>query len=380
MAENILTSAVETMARGLSVQEDENELYHQKQSKGLNLVGFYSPYTNTGQTTILLNTAYRLTRMGYRVCVVDLDLLRPDVFRYLAAEQGKEPRSIHEKIIRPFLHVNEIVNPSRYKGLSYVSASFSEHPASYCPADDSENVKKNQMDLFCNLFRGLAEQYDFVLLDIGDNITEICVTSAFLSVDTLFTIVDGTMRSLESVLKTEKVFDAVGIEGIFGNLIQSRIRQVYWTQGDLQYIAPDWNLIMNLPYSDCAAAMGMNLELFAEKGNHKEEQFQLLQKRIGILAQRIVELSSGKRKRKVSRYSIPEPEKNYPNYICFPADTVPAPAAQEEPEADEPIVLETFELSRRKPAAYLKHVPKIRIEQGKVVVDQYETGGENGCR
>lgn len=263
--ENILTSAFENAAKALSLKEDENDIREiaERNQHRFNITGFFSPFSCVGQTTLVVNTGYILAKKGYKVCIVDLDLFRPDVFRYLERENNDEVRSISGKLVNSTVPITEFVNPSRFKNIVFVSSSISDHPAKFCISDAGENQSQYTLDTFTEMFADLSHLYDFVLLDIGDNITDIATIAAFSTADKIYAITDGSMKSIENLMKSNSVFSSIGMNNLFDSVIQTKVKgTAFWTDKDLKATNQNVSLIANIPYSDTAALGGVNLDIF----------------------------------------------------------------------------------------------------------------------
>ena len=112
--DNVLLSFVEKAVKKFSAIDDEGyeiqKMIEREQNKN-NVFGFWSATEGVGTTTALVNIASSLAK-DYSVCIVDLNILKPDIFRYMKPDleisKKEQPKSLREKIINPSLLLDGI--------------------------------------------------------------------------------------------------------------------------------------------------------------------------------------------------------------------------------------------------------------------------------
>ncbi len=268
MAENILIDFFERTARKLSFMEEGYEIQKvvEKEQNKDNVFGFWSPVEGVGRTTVLVNVAYELARKGSTVCLVDLNLLAPDVFRYLKPDmevnKKEQVKSIKEKMVNTNMPVTEFILKTKYNNISMLTPLFSEHPSIYCPSDASESQIKREIDVFNGIFRDLGNLYDYVLLDLDTSIINVSTLAAFRSCDNIITFVGHYPKAIEQSIKTIKIFNEMGLMGIFDNVVQGPIFTETWTEEELKMFNPNIHILANIPYSNEVNSSGNNLDIF----------------------------------------------------------------------------------------------------------------------
>ena len=268
MADNILLNFIEKAVKKFSSFEDSYEIQKliEKEQNKENVFGFWSPFDGVGKTTALVNVAYEIAKKGNTVCVVDLNMLLPDAFRYLKHDfelnKKEEVKSIREKLINLSLPISEFITKTKYPNIALLTPLFTEHPSVYCLSETSAIQEKRMMDIYIGMFKELGELYDYVLLDVAPSIIDISTISAFRSCDNIITFIGHYPKSIEYTMKTIKIFGELGLFGVFDHLVQGPIYTETWTEAELRVFNPNANLITNIPFSNEVNVAGNNLDIF----------------------------------------------------------------------------------------------------------------------
>ncbi len=303
MSDNVLLKLIEKTVKKFSSFEDNYEMQKlvEKEQNKENVFGFWSPFDGVGKTTAIINVAYELSKRNYTVCVVDLNMLLPDAFRYLKHDfelnKNEESKSIREKLINSALPISEFVTRTKFPNIALLTPLFTEHPSVYCASDTSALQEKRQMDVYMNIFRELGALYDFVLLDIAPSIIDISTIAAFRSCDNILTFIGHYPKSIEYTMKTIKIFGELGLFGVFDNLIQGPIYTETWTERELRVFNPNANLITNIPHSNEVNVAGNNLDVFvafSKSSNRAALTYRDCIAKIAVTLQELVKQSKAK--------------------------------------------------------------------------------------
>lgn len=268
MSDNILLNIIEKTVKRFSSFEDNYEMQKliEKEQNKENVFGFWSPFDGVGKTTVVINVAYELAKKNNTVCVVDLNMLLPDAFRYLKHDfelnKKEEVKSIREKLVNSALPISEFITKTKNPNIALLTPLFTEHPSVYCSSESSTIQEKRMMDVYMSIFKELGSLYDYVLLDLSPSIIDISTISAFRSCDNIITFVGHYPKSIEYTMKTIKIFGELGLFGVFDNVIQGPIYTETWTEAELRVFNPNINLITNIPHSNEVNAAGNNLDIF----------------------------------------------------------------------------------------------------------------------
>ena len=294
---SFLADAFVRAAKAVSGVEEslaEIERSNAKSAMHHNCIGFYAPYENCGTTTTLVNVAAVLAARGFTVCAVDLNVDKPDLFRYLKDEsrgKGRPDQSIRDKLLNTARPAVEIANPSRLKNVWYISSRLEEHPINYSSNNDGDAQVNQVRSALLTMFAELAVIYDFVLIDIPCKVTDIFSITGLAAADVVYTFHDGTIRTTEQMLKNERVLNGIGFDDIFGNIVQSRIvsDNVRLLAEDFKQVSPKATLIMNIPYVESVAVIGQGAGIFLYQSHEKTMLPTTIRSRFNQLADHIVQ-------------------------------------------------------------------------------------------
>ena len=282
-------SGVDETLEQLARTNARNAMHH-------NCIGFYAPYENCGMTTAIVNVAAVLASKNYTVCIVDLNVEKPDIYRYLRDESAPKKRkeqTIRDKLLNNARPAVEVANPSRMKNVWYISSRFDEHPINYSANSDGDTQTMQIKDTLLTLFAELAVVYDFVLLDIPGKITDIFCISGLAGADLIYTFHDGTIRTTEVMLKNERILQSIGFKDVFRNIIQSKIasENAVIMGEDFKLVNPNSVLVMNIPYCESVAAIGQGSGVFMYQSHEKTRLPSTVRSKYRQLAEQIMDSS-----------------------------------------------------------------------------------------
>jgi len=303
MSDNVLLNLIEKAVKKFSSFEDDYEMHKliEKEQNKENVFGFWSPFDGVGRTTALVNVAYELAKRGNTVCVVDLNMLLPDAFRYLKPDfelnKKEEVKSIREKLINSSLPISEFITKTKNPNIALLTPLFTEHPSVYCPSESSSIQEKRMMDVYINMFKELGELYSYVLLDVAPSIIDISTIAAFRSCDNIITFIGHYPKSIEYTMKTIKVFGELGLFGVFDNLVQGPIYTETWTEAELRVFNPNANLITNIPHSNEVNVAGNNLDIFMAYNKSSNKAALMYREAIAKIAVTVQELARQSKER-----------------------------------------------------------------------------------
>lgn len=295
---NFLLNAFEKAAQSVSgVDETLEQLARTNARNAMhhNCIGFYAPYENCGMTTAIVNVAAVLASKNYTVCIVDLNVEKPDVYRYLrdesVAPKKRKEQTIRDKLLNSARPAVEVANKSRIKNVWYISSRFDEHPINYSANSDGDTQTMQIKDTLLTLFAELAVVYDFVLLDIPGKITDIFCISGLAGADMIYTFHDGTIRTTEVMLKNERILQSIGFQDAFRNIIQSKIasENAVIMGEDFKLVNPNSVLIMNIPYCESVAAIGQGSGVFMYQSHEKTRLPSVVRSKFRQLAEQIID-------------------------------------------------------------------------------------------
>lgn len=303
MSDNLLLNVIEKTVKKFSSFEDNYEIQKiiEKEQNKENVFGFWSPFDGVGRTTAIVNVAYELAKRNNTVCIVDLNSLLPDAFRYLKHDfelnKKEEVKSIREKLVNSSLPISEFITKTKNPNIALLTSLFTEHPAVYCSSETSAVQEKRMMDAYMNMFKELGDLYDYVFLDLDPSIIEVSTISAFRSCDNVITFIGHYPKSIEYTMKTIKIFGELGLFGVFDNVVQGPIYTETWTEEELRVFNPSINLIANIPHSNEVNVAGNNLEIFVSYNKSSNKTALLYRENILKIASTLQQLAKQSKER-----------------------------------------------------------------------------------
>lgn len=168
-------------------------------ARGLATVwSFYATKGNSGCTTLAVNTAFDLATLGYRVLLVDLDLVHGDCAFQLNLPPGQPGKNLFtslgtlgelsEKAVKPFVR--------RYQasGIPHTPLSVLESPCTLTPADPASSDRVAEvLDLMVTL-------YDHVVIDLPPGlIRDRAVIAAMDLSERVFAVFNREMSAMRTM-------------------------------------------------------------------------------------------------------------------------------------------------------------------------------------
>lgn len=168
-------------------------------SRGLASVwSFYATKGNSGCTTLAVNTAFDLSSLGYRVLLVDLDLVNGDCAFQLNLPAGQPGKNLFGNLAAIPELTEESVKPyvRRYQapGMTHAPLSVLESPCTLTPTDPATADRVSQvLDLMVTL-------YDHVVIDLPPGlIRDRAVIAAMDLSERVFAVFNREMSALRTM-------------------------------------------------------------------------------------------------------------------------------------------------------------------------------------
>jgi MinD-like ATPase involved in chromosome partitioning or flagellar assembly len=154
-----------------SAREDLMETLKLHEKPGALVIGLYSPKGGTGLSSVAVNLAYSLAEMSKKkVAIADFNFSFGDILTY---SLGKIGPSVFNLIQEPNIH-GEMIAKYLTKGQGY------DYLAAPAKAEDAERVnnwgKENPM-LIRKAIWALKSQFDFVILDMKNDLDDVTLTA-----------------------------------------------------------------------------------------------------------------------------------------------------------------------------------------------------------
>lgn len=231
------------------------DVYTEKSRKFRNVIGFYSVKENSGVTTLVVNAAYLLASAGKSVLVIDFHLNHPGCFRYLIPDMVSEEKigklkTINDKLINSGVPLPEFSQLAVVKGVYLLTASPDELVDKYC------SINEDYVD---RIIEEASATYDYVLIDMDEDMRYETTTSAIRMCDFIYTVITPQPECAEMVAKNNYTIYNAGMGDSFKFVIQNMVRD-----SSISSILKQMDLenIMSIPYCEFVRKAGDNYKLF----------------------------------------------------------------------------------------------------------------------
>lgn len=236
-----------------------------------NVIAFTGAAGGVGASTITANIGYILAQRGYKVLIVDLNMLMPiqhTLFNAKQAEKGKD--------FTGFLLSRNILGDAITVTSSGVSLLYSVNSTL---ADsircESESAVKN----FEELVKDLRLLYDIVLLDCPMRIDNTICNMGFYLADHVYIVWDESISCISNMDRIKKNMALTGID------LNNKLKVILNKRTSINYSnypfeALKLKLIGILPFETRIIEAGLSAEIFCEKaagGRNSAEFIALLE-------------------------------------------------------------------------------------------------------
>lgn len=171
---------------------------HAKNQSKAHVIAVSSRKGGVGKTTIAVNMAIALERMGYKILLVDADTTNPSATIYLGMTYTN--KGLHQLLSRDSL-LSDNVTVHKQSGLHVLAGSLSRNPAPF-----TQEAERTLLD---KIFRS---DYDLAIIDTGPGYT---APPAFRVSDGSFELLFVTTpfeTSLASIIRSADAADSLNIK------------------------------------------------------------------------------------------------------------------------------------------------------------------------
>lgn len=169
-----------------------------------------------GKTTTAVNLAVTMADQGMRVLLIDTDLRRPNVHRFLKMDRGPGLADV----LRANIDYKSILRPTRTENLWIVSSG-------HVPPNPSELIGSDRMKRF---IAQAGQDFDLVICDAPSIlvVTDPVLLSSHL--DSVLLVISVENASRETILRAKKLLDAAHAEvaGAVLNGLKATRRHYYY--------------------------------------------------------------------------------------------------------------------------------------------------------
>ena len=279
--ESIISRKDDDAARAADVIKQLSGADRQTNKKLIdNFIVFTNAAGGTGTTTLITNVAYAMATQGFKVLLIDLNIMFPAIHAYFGIEQSidkNKPDLVSYLLGKSKL--NESIDTTHEVHLLY---------ANNRNIMDEINCNENiALDNFNQLITGVRKYYDVVLVDCPMRIDCRLQNNTFYNADAVYLVWD---EGANCILNTEKIRRNMAITGIglFTKMqvILNKRTGIFYSKFALEKL--NLNLTEIVPYEQDVVYDSLRGAIFCKNGESNSPTSKLFVERIYSLTDKIL--------------------------------------------------------------------------------------------
>lgn len=209
-----------------------------------------------GTSTIVTNLAYKLTKKGLNVLLIDLNLLNPFHCFYHKASYSVKDNDLYNLVLGEGFN-----NCVKNKGTLSILGNSIMRSTLEVVSMENINVSENLE----NVLKGISPLYDVILIDCPYNCTDRLLVNVCLYLsDFIYLVLDESGTCVSNLEKTLKVYTDFGIRRNKVNYIFNKRTSLHLNSNFLEFF--DIELDTILPFDLSIIESGLKGNIYLKKG------------------------------------------------------------------------------------------------------------------
>lgn len=246
-----------------------------------NVIVFSNPSGGTGTSTILANVGYTAAIKGFRVLVIDLNVLYPTQHLYFGNNKGELEKP---DLVGFLLGKNSVGEAIENNGK--VSLMYAHNRGLMDSINAESDIAINN---FSSALHRLRQLFDLVLIDCPMQIDHTLYNMAFYSADSIYMVWD---EGISSIANTERVRRNMASSGIDAytkmKIILNKRTNIQYNKYPFQKLNVE--LVEILPFTSDIIWSSLRSEIFCEKGSSKDKNADIFYNGIESLTDKMLEI------------------------------------------------------------------------------------------
>jgi len=219
-----------------------------------NVISFMSSAGGAGASTLVATVAEKMKKRGYKVIIIDLNIMYPSQQIYL----GIEPKAKSDLLSYLTGRNNLGASIIEKNGISLM-IGLNQTIAEYIISDNRESSKMME-----EAINRLSRLYDVVLIDAPNQIDYDIVNTALYKSDSIYMIMDDGVQSLLNIPKIINNFELTGIHTKKIKYVMNKRTSFHYVQSNLDQF--NIELCSVIPFETGVLESGLRGELFTVHG------------------------------------------------------------------------------------------------------------------
>jgi len=219
-----------------------------------NVISFMSSAGGAGASTLVATVAEKMKKRGYKVIIIDLNIMYPSQQIYL----GIEPKAKSDLLSYLTGRNNLGASIIEKNGISLM-IGLNQTIAEYIISDNRESSKMME-----EAINRLSRLYDVVLIDAPNQIDYDIVNTALYKSDSIYMVMDDGVQSLLNIPKIINNFELTGIHTKKIKYVMNKRTSFHYVQSNLDQF--NIKLCSVIPFETGVLESGLRGELFTVHG------------------------------------------------------------------------------------------------------------------
>jgi len=244
-----------------------------------NVVGFVGVSGGVGASTVVTNVAYMLAERGFKVIVMDLNIMYPSQ----SMAFGINPEIQKKDLVTYLLGKNDLGESIENMGAMSLMYANNQGITSLLNVEEDAPIENFRQAIY-----RLRKLYDVVLLDIPLQIEHTLSNTAIYSVDRLYMVMDESINSVVNIEKFRKGAAFTGVDTYSkSSVIMNKRTSVHYT--DYIFNKLGLELVEVLPFEVDIVECNLKGKIFCRDGASGTDNADLFYKKMGNIVDKLLE-------------------------------------------------------------------------------------------
>lgn len=247
-----------------------------------NVIMFLGAAGGTGVSTLACNVAYTAMKKGFKVLMIDLNILEPIQYMFLGIEETVDKN--RADLVSYMLgknDINESIITTKPINLIYAS-----------DRDIQDQAKCNDriaIDNFTALIKTCKQLYDLIIIDCPRKVDDVLCNEAMYLAEAIYTVWDEGLGSVSNIERMRRDMSKSGIDSYTKvHAILNKRTNVRYSMYPFQKLTIE--LVEIIPFSTDVIESSLRAEIFCEKGVSNDKNSAEFARRISSLTDNIVKI------------------------------------------------------------------------------------------
>lgn len=225
-----------------------------------NYIVFTSASGGCGVSTLVSNVAYTAARKGFKVVVIDLNIICPTQHTYLNIKQSVDDIDDLVSYVLGRSQLGDSINTSNIYSIMYAN---NRNIADMINCNDDVAILN-----FNNMINKLRGLYDLILIDCPMQIDNMLCNNVLYNCDTIYNVWDESLSAISNTDRLRRNMSFCGIDSYTKmHVILNKRTNIHYNMYPFKKLNLD--LVEILPFDTSIIESSLKAQIFCEKGKSK---------------------------------------------------------------------------------------------------------------